>query len=106
ADADRRRPALALVGRGRVVDAAVVDVDPGHVDVAARVDGQRREEMPRAAAARGDRERHVVELDPRPLAGRHVADRYAHVVAFVAGGVQVAVLRVEAQLAAGRVRGE
>ena len=47
-----------------------------------------------------------MELDPRPLAGRHVADRHAHVVALVAGGVQVAVLRVEAQLAAGRVRGE
>ena len=103
ADANRCRPALTLVGRGRVVDGAVVVVDPSGVDVAARVDRQRREQVPRAAAARRDRERDVVELDPRPLAGRHVTDRHAYVVALVAGGVQVAVLRIEAQLAAGRV---
>src|SRR3954454_5332250 len=106
ADADRRRPALALVGRGRVVDAAVVRVDPGRVDVAAGVDRKRREQVPRIAAARRDRERDVVELDPGALAWRHVADRQADVVALVARGVEVAVLRVEAQLAARRVRGE
>ncbi len=102
-DLDRRRPRRALVGRVRVVDVVVVRVDPGGVDGPRRVGRDCREEVTGAAAAGRVRHGHVVELDPRALPGRHVADRHADVRALVAGVVEVPRHLVEADLRTGGV---
>ena len=97
----RRGPGVAAVGGSAQVHVVVVRVDPGRIDIPRAVDRCVHEEISDGSARTG-RRGELIEVEPRPLSGVHVARDQGDVVASDARQVQVAQDRIELGLSAGR----